>query len=262
MIDCDKGKCVRDGICSKICPMYLFSIGVDQYPILSDKASELCMSCGHCISHCPKNALSFKSSEGFDYSEFTDVVYDAVSTLENSVVSRRSVRFFKKNERIAKAKLEEIIEIAKYAPTAKNIRSLQLVVVDDSEKIKNLAKEVVEDFRQKGNLMGLVKKWDSGVDLVLRAAPQLIICLAKKDSLKPKDDSCILLTTIDLLLHQNGFGGCWAGFFTDVANVSKSIRSILQIDDQFSVEGALMVGKPAFKSYRPPPRKKMEIRFL
>jgi len=51
---------------------------------------------------------------------------------------RRSVRLFE-NKEIAKEKLEEIVDVARYAPTARNVQPWEFVVVTDKKKIVELA---------------------------------------------------------------------------------------------------------------------------
>lgn len=56
--DCDMDKCVKCGVCDKVCPFDAISGGVVD--------SHKCMGCGICVDKCPKKAISFKKSEEVD----------------------------------------------------------------------------------------------------------------------------------------------------------------------------------------------------
>jgi len=48
----DKDKCIKCGICVKLCPVY--NIVMDEYPLMNNK----CQLCMKCISFCPKEAIN------------------------------------------------------------------------------------------------------------------------------------------------------------------------------------------------------------
>lgn len=58
--------------------------------------------------------------------------------LLNLLKARRSVRIFQ-NKEIPKGQLEEIIDAARFAPTARNVQPWEFVVVTDKNKIAQLA---------------------------------------------------------------------------------------------------------------------------
>ncbi|MCG2713746.1 MAG: nitroreductase family protein, partial [Candidatus Omnitrophica bacterium] len=52
---------------------------------------------------------------------------------------RRSVRTFQ-NKSISRSQLEEIVDVARFAPTARNVQPWEFVVVTDKHKLTELAK--------------------------------------------------------------------------------------------------------------------------
>lgn len=61
-----------------------------------------------------------------------------MENLLNLLKIRRSVRLFQ-NKEIPKEKLEEIIDVARFAPTARNVQPWEFVVITDKKKIVELA---------------------------------------------------------------------------------------------------------------------------
>lgn len=53
----DHDKCVKCGICGKVCPMG--NILYDPWPVIGDK----CIVCGACRQNCPHNAIRFKGEK-------------------------------------------------------------------------------------------------------------------------------------------------------------------------------------------------------
>jgi len=54
LIKVDKDKCVKCGICAKVCPSCIIEMGPEGPYAISELS---CMSCGHCVSVCPHGAL-------------------------------------------------------------------------------------------------------------------------------------------------------------------------------------------------------------
>lgn len=101
---------------------------------------------------------------------------------------RRSVRSFK-NKDIPKGVLEEIIDAARFAPTARNIQPWEFVVVTDKKKITELA-----NLGQNCRFMA-----------------QAAACAAVFSSDTPYflEDGCAATCNILLAACALGIGSCW-----------------------------------------------------
>ncbi len=54
LIKVDKSSCIKCGICTKVCPPGVLSMGANG-PVAI--ASQICMACGHCVAACPRKAI-------------------------------------------------------------------------------------------------------------------------------------------------------------------------------------------------------------
>lgn len=67
---------------------------------------------------------------------------------------------------------------------------------------------------------------------------------------------------LDLVLHSQGIGSCWAGFVLGVASSSPEIRKFFKLDDNRAIHAGIMCGYPAVHYRSVPPRKKPDILWL
>jgi nitroreductase len=131
--------------------------------------------------------------------------------------SRRSIRTYK-DKPVPREVLEELLDISRWAPSAKNAQPTKWLVIESAAEIKNLIDLTVEWLRKTNSFPGVVGAWEQeGRDLVLRSAPHLVIAYASEKALKPEIDCTIALTYLDLAAHGQGLGTCWAGIFLGAA---------------------------------------------
>ena len=99
-----------------------------------------CMECGHCIAICPTNAAYL---DNYDMSEVVagslfQTALDADALLR-AIKGRRSVRQYTKQP-VEQTKIHNILEAARFTPTAGNRQALSYAVVEkDLPKLKTLA---------------------------------------------------------------------------------------------------------------------------
>jgi len=93
------------------------------------------------------------------------------------------------NKPIAKERLEEIIDAARFAPTARNVQPWEFVVITDKKKLTELA-----DLGQNCRFMG-----------------QASACIAVFSSDTPYflEDGCAATCNILLAASALGIGSCW-----------------------------------------------------
>lgn len=256
----DHDKCKRDGICVAECPFSLILENKETgFPEIRPAAERLCITCGHCLAVCPHQALSLAAMVDDHCPPLDKKLLASPAALAQFLKSRRSIRTYRQ-ERITRATLEQLLDIARWAPSAKNGQPVHWLMVEDATELRRLAGMVVSWFQEKNILPGVVKAWSEGKDMVLRNAPHLAIAHAPGEGLsKPTEDCTIALTYLELAAHAHGIGACWAGFLMSAANAYQPLTEALALPAGHKVYGALMLGYPKFRYRRIPPRQPLKI---
>jgi len=114
-------KCSECLLCVRDCVMGVWRI-VDGK--LRHLYSDVCNQCSHCLAICPSDAIVH---QGLDASQICHVSKNAFhpEIYRDIVISRRSIRQFKK-EPLSRKLIEQIIDLARYAPTASVVLPTEL----------------------------------------------------------------------------------------------------------------------------------------
>lgn len=252
----NKEKCINCGLCVKICPMYLFEIDSENGCQVKQDNKDYCLTCGHCMSICPKNAIMVDQHT---------VISSAGSInpdkLRLMIQSRRSIRHFQ-NEKLDKKQIKELIDTVRWAPTGKNTQQVFYTVIQTPEAVKEMSGIAMEWFRQKEDLKSLVQAWEKGVDMINRGAPHLIVTHSPHVAVTPQADGVIALTLLDLYAQAKGYGTCWAGFFMMACAAYPPLCNALNLPENHSVTGAMMLGYPEMKFLCVPPRNAPAIQWM
>jgi nitroreductase len=180
--------------------------------------------------------------------------------VDGLLTSRRSVREFT-DQPVGRKVMEELLDVARRAPTASNSQKLHWIVIEDRAKLKALAQETVIGMGLNGVLSSLLKQWEEGYDFVLRGAPTLAVVCAPKDYGWGKEDGAIALTYLEMAAEARGLGACWAGILTRIATAHEPVCRLLSVPEGFVVCGGLMLGKGKYRYHRIPPRKPLSVQW-
>ncbi|GBC60585.1 nitroreductase [Desulfonema ishimotonii] len=260
LISIDAEKCKKDGICIRECPFNILRANEENIPEMIPGAEAVCLRCGHCLAVCPTGAVTFDgiSPEACEPAADAGISVSAIARL---VKNRRSVRVYK-NKPVPRDIVEKMMDIVRWAPTAKNVQPVHWTLVDDREKIHKMAGMVIEWLRQNKVFPEIVAAWDGGEDIILRDAPLLAIAHTGADGLNPPADCAIAATTLELVASGLGIGGCWAGYFMRGANSFEPLKQYLNLPEGHRVYTALMLGYPKFKYHRIPPRQDAKLSWM
>ena len=269
LLTIDKNKCKKDGLCAADCPTVIIQLkDKESFPELVPGGEQMCLRCGHCVAICPHGALSHREVPLSKCPPIRKEVAIGPEQAEQFLRSRRSVRFFK-DEPLEPDKLQQLIETARYAPTASNAQLVEWIVINDREKIHEISEKVVEWMRQvleKGPppasapyLPLLVAAWDMGMDTVLRGAPGLIIAAAPKADANGMVDITLALSYLELAAPGLGFGTCWAGLLQGALLSHEPLKQVVGIPEGYPHHYPMMIGVPKARYFRVPERKKPKI---
>ncbi len=269
LVSIDKKKCKQDAICVNQCPMKI--LGMDDqtgFPSPNSHFEELCMNCGHCVAICPQGALSLSRMD----IRMCEPINGHQSLSKESIVqllkTRRSVRQFK-DQKLDMAILEQLIQIASYAPSPKNLQPLEWKVIYDPLKVRDISLQVIEWMQElastkpsqvkKLGFDRLVDAYDKGNDLILYNSPHLILTYASQKESAASQASSIALACLEIAASAFDLGTCWAGYLHTAISMSSKIRKSFDLPQGFVVTGAMMIGYPNVRFHRIPARKKSKI---
>lgn len=254
VIKVDSDKCQSCGLCVKVCRGTL-GMGEQGPEIVHD----YCIACGQCVAVCPNGALDHSRSPLNDQIDIDASLAPDRKTAAQFLRSRRSVRNFQKKQ-VPRETIRELLDIARFAPTACNSQGLEFLVVDDPKTLQELA-AVIADWAEKDLKQGALGKspWsqntantirrfrETAEDTILRDAPCLIIAATEKERLDlGRDNTHFAFSYAQLYAPVLGLGTCWSGLFEYCAATGyEPLLNLLKLPENRVVTGACFAGYPA-----------------
>lgn len=143
---------------------------------------------------------------------------------------RRSVRKFM-NEDITKEQLNQILQAGLLAPTSRNRKPCNFLIVSDRDTLKELSQ---------------VK--EHGSKFLADANKAIVVIANTLVSDTWIEDSSIALSFMHLMAADIGVGSCWIQVHlrksSEGEDAEKLVRDIVKIDDYFRIVGILALGIP------------------
>ena len=260
----DPEKCNRERICVEACGRKLIEMkAVDALPTPTADAEELCVNCGHCVAVCPTGALTHRTMGPEDCPAIKKELLTDMEQVEQLLRSRRSHRNYR-NKPVERDKLNKLIQISGYAPSAHNARPVHLLVIEDKKEVRRLSSLVVDWMRmmikEDPALTGgfrferVVRRWERGEDSICRNAPHLIIAHAAENARMAQVDCILALAYAELIALPLGLGTTWAGYMMIATTFYPPLMEALDLPEGHKCFGVVMVGYPKFKFVRMPLR--------
>ena len=265
----DEERCIQCGACVDDCPAGV--IALEEFPVITD--AEGCFHCQHCLAVCPTGAVSIFGLDPDASIILEDGMPDA-GRLETLIKGRRSVRQYTGRD-LAAPLIDELLDIAWHAPTGVNAQGVLFTVVREGAVMKKLREEVLAELAvlkadkklppglSGQYLGGAVKAWqESGVDMIFRGAPHLLVASAPQDAPCPVQDTIIALTTFQLMAHARGVGTVWDGMFMMALSVIPELAARIGIPEDHLVGYAMAFGEPAVEYHRTVQRGKAHVNIV
>jgi nitroreductase/NAD-dependent dihydropyrimidine dehydrogenase PreA subunit len=259
----DTEKCIACGLCAQVCGLDVIIRNGNDRPTINHDA--YCHACGHCVAICPQNALSIPGIAG---DEYAPVRASAISPpdMATFLLTKRSCREFK-DRPVEKALIEDLIAVARMAPTAINCQERTFIVVTDAAKIAELRAALTKNIR---SLLKMVKlaaskpaalflsaetqqymrhlqadlevalhHMDEGEDYIFHNAPCLIFFTGVAKDLAGKDHALGAQHYLMLYAETLGLGTCINGY---AQSAPKVLAKHLDVPKGYTIYGALMLG--------------------
>lgn len=269
LIEVDEKKCKRDGFCAAECPAGIIRLkDKSSFPEVKPEEEVACVLCGHCVSVCPHGALSHSR---IPIGECPPLKKDLAVGREQAIQflrSRRSIRRYR-DKPVERETVQELIEIARYAPTGGNTQPVEWWVFTNRKELRQFAGSVAEWMRKTMQSVPLsslppyfpaaVAGWDAGRDTILRDAPVMILALAPAESPNGLVDLTIALTYLQLAALPMGLGTCWAGMARRALMMDAAVREEIGLPEKAPQFYPMMLGYPDVSYHRVPERKPPRI---
>lgn len=263
-IQVDREKCKRDGVCVSQCPTRVIQMDSELgYPRALLEFEAFCVKCGHCVAFCPTGAFSLNWLTQKECRPVKSELAITPEQAEQFLCGRRSIRSFKKKS-VPQSILKKALEVASFAPSAKNQQPWHWTVVRDPDEVKRLAAMAIAWMRQTvGELpAGQHRVWlaravasqDSGYDRLCRGAPHIVILHADRNLQFVSQDCTLAMGFFDLYATSIGLGTCWATMFYEAINANRPLAEAVGLPPNHLAYGAFGVGYPRFKCRSIPPR--------
>ena len=266
----NKESCIGCGLCVKDC----FPQDIEIIEGKAEIHNVTCMSCGHCIAVCPRNAVI---SDHLDMGMVKEYNQDEFSleadNLMNFIKFRRTVRQFKTKE-VPQDLILKIIEAGRFTQTGSNSQNVSYTVVDKNlnqlkeltyESLKNIGEAMIKDTKQLNNpALRYAGMWirmfkdyhkdPKKYDRLFFNAPTVIVISAASTV-----DAALAASNMELMTNALGLGTFFSGFFVRAASNNSDLPQLLEIKEGKQIALCMVIGYPAVTYYRTVPRNAADI---
>lgn len=279
----DAARCNLCGACVTTCPTDMVRAKPDRIKI----GHVACIECGHCMAICPRGAIV--DEEGSELRPFQTGA--SAAALDALIRSRRTTRRFHSEPVDAKL-LEELIDVARYAPSAANCQAQQYVVVNTPDALRHLRERIETYYRTFAAALAdrqardarlarlgldveaathphvlaavpaFVKAVDAGRDRLFFDAPAVVVIHADPREVMPEAACAFAVFSIVLMAEAHGLGTCITGYASDALRMLPDVRHWLGVPEAHVVHYVVALGHPAEQYHGIPPRKTASVRWM
>ena len=263
IITLNEDKCTGCGLCAEVCGLDVITRNGNERPVVNHEA--YCHVCGHCIAVCPHNALSRRDVDPEAYAP-VELPEITPSDMKALLLTKRSCREFK-DQPVGKALIEDLIRVARMAPTSINCQERAFIVVTDADKIAEIRTALTEHIRSLLNLVKLacsrpaglflppdsqnhmrhlradfevaLRHIDGGGDYIFHNAPCLVFFTGVGIDPSGRDHALGAQHYLMLYAEALGLGTCINGY---AQSAPKLLAKHLDVPKQHTIYGAIMLG--------------------
>ncbi|MCC8172672.1 MAG: nitroreductase family protein [Parabacteroides sp.] len=246
-ISIEKESCIQCGKCVRVCPSGIMS-QEKRGEEIGLKHIQSCIVCGHCVDVCPTDSVIHSAFPP----EKTHVIdYTRLPSPEQVMLlikSRRSNRAIT-SKPVPQKMLEQIVEAARYAPTASNKQQVSFTLVTDPVKLRQISDFTIKKLSSTAKILtnplvkGVLKPF-------LRDTYHSIPALYRlKQEHEAGNDPILRKSTAVLIFHtpeSNGFGCEDANLAYQNASLMAQSLGVSQIYMGFVVKAIQLGGKNEF----------------
>jgi NAD-dependent dihydropyrimidine dehydrogenase PreA subunit len=151
-------------------------------------------------------------------------------------------------------------------------KQVEWIAINSKKEVHRVAGTAIDSFRNmiqnnhplagRHAFTRIVQAWDSGMDMVLRDTPALVMAHVPSDYPIGTVDCAIAFTYLDVAAPSLDLGTCWAGIMMIALAQSRELSRKLNIPDTHECRGVMMLGYSQYRYSRIVPRKKARILWM
>lgn len=284
VIRIDEASCTLCGACVALCTGRVFGREGGQVRVVD---ADACWLCGHCVAACPTDAILH---EAFPIEECPAPGHALLPSPDQLVAvlrERRSMRAFK-DRPVPREVIRELLDQARWAPSANNAQPVDWLVFDDPQRIADLSARAVRVLADTARLLRsplvrplltllygadrvrqglesvprferLAERHARGEDPIFFGAPAVLVAHVPTGEYFGRDDAVYAAYNVMLVGSRMGLGTCQIGYFTLALDRSRDLRRALGLPSDRKPEVTLVLGYPRFRFRRLLPRRRPEI---
>jgi nitroreductase/NAD-dependent dihydropyrimidine dehydrogenase PreA subunit len=266
IIKVDENLCINCGSCIRACPGGL--IIKKDFPVPIENSWNMCIDCGHCVAICPTGAMNQRTMRPDDCETLDIHLVPQWDKVKQYLASRRSIRTFI-HKPIEKDKIEQLLDIARFAPNGANRQVIKWIVINDSARAHQISEMTIDWMKivkeknpvlyQEAKLELFVEPWELGQDRISRGAPCVIVACAPKDERTAPPAAMIAIHQIQLAAPALGLGTTFTGSINTAAQGYPPLVELLGIPEGYLPFGTFAIGYPAERYLRIPARKPVDV---
>jgi nitroreductase len=162
-----------------------------------------------------------------------------VDNMMDIIKKRRSVRAYQ-DKPLPKNIIKDILEAARYAPSARNTQPLEYKVITNKALMKKLSESISESLKKEGYSL----KAPPNIRLnYFHNAPLVIIMTAPKENTWAVSDGAIAVDHIMLYATSIGLGSCFIGM-ARLIKKSPELMKELNITEDMNIVATVVCGYP------------------
>lgn len=272
-IQIDSARCVQCGRCVAVCPVSIFQGRRGEVPQVDHP--EGCIACGHCVAVCRGDSIRH---EAFPPATVRPVRRDLLPTPESLmelIRSRRSNRTLLPQP-IPPEALADILEAARYAPTAENTRRVRVTVIDDAAHIQRvedgtmrfflrlarvllhplvrpLTRRLLPDlYRESPELVRFERRWRQGERPCTCNAPVLLAFSTPAGYDFGPEDSNLAYQNASLMAEAHGLSQIYMGLVQTACKLigTSRTRRLLGLPPGHRLQALMALGVPKLRFER------------
>lgn len=222
----------------------------EELSIPSERIIDAILAFGKAVKEAEKSEYLNKNIEDFFfYNKWSNIlkisefIRDSVNLKDynietvDAILDRRSIRSYMEKQKVPNAVVFELIKSAMMVPLTINKPYLKIIIIDDEETIKSIAKTARLIVQQ------------SHVQQVPLIVAIAFDCSNNSPGFYAQIDTGAIIQNMLLRAHSLGIGSCWIGAFS-----RKALRNVLKLEENWHLPSIAIFGYPN-KYPKPTPRK-------